>query len=102
MASYELSIDAENDLREVARYTLNKWGKDFLITYRNGLKAKFIEIGENTLLKRTFSDRFPDLLVTKYRYHYIFYITNGLEKPIIIGVLHEMRDIVSRLGERLN
>jgi len=102
MLPYELSVDAENDLREVARYTLNKWGKDALITYRNGLKDKFIEIGESILPKRTFSDSFPNLLITKYKYHYIFYITDKVEKPVIIGVLHEMRDIVSRLGERLS
>ncbi len=102
MLPYELSIDAENDLREVARYTVNKWGKEALKKYRGGLKSKFIEIGESTVSKRSFSDDSPNLFVTKYRYHYIFYITKNVEKPIIIGVIHEARDIVNRLSERLN
>jgi len=28
MKYYDFTKDAENDLREVARYTLNKWGKE--------------------------------------------------------------------------
>ncbi len=38
MAFYDLTKDAENDLREMARYTLNKWGKKKLDEYRGGLK----------------------------------------------------------------
>ena len=102
MLPYEISVDAENDLREVARYNVNKWGKEALTKYRSGLKNRFIEIGENSIAKRIFSDKFPNLFVTKYRYHYIFYIAENTEKPIIIGVIHERRDIVNHLSERLN
>ena len=38
MLSYELSADAEIDLKEVARYTINKWGEKALQQYRSGLK----------------------------------------------------------------
>jgi antitoxin HigA-1 len=34
MQPYELSKDAEEDLREVARYTRKKWGKEQLAEYR--------------------------------------------------------------------
>jgi toxin ParE1/3/4 len=102
MACYELTKDAENDLQEVARYTLNKWGRRALDVYRGGLKDTFKRIGENELRGSSFSDQFPQLLVTKYKYHYIFYLTTGLEKPVVIGVIHERRDIVNRLGERLS
>jgi len=44
---------------------------------------------------------FTELLVTKYKYHFIFYLTENVEKPVIIGVIHERRDVVSRLSERL-
>lgn len=37
MKRYELTRDAEQDLREVARYTLSKWGKGLFHEYRNGL-----------------------------------------------------------------
>jgi len=100
--NFELTKDAEKDLREVARYTLNRWGREKLREYRDGLIKLFEEIGKNNVTKRQFSDHFPELLVAKYRYHYIFYLTENVTKPIIIGVIHERRDIVSRLTERLS
>lgn len=101
MQSYELSPDAENDLREVARYTLNKWGKDMYARYRDGLDKTFTAIGKHEIKKKTFLKHVPDLFVTKYRYHYIFYLSEDNKKPVIIGVIHERRDAVSRLSERL-
>ena len=97
---YKLSKDAEKDLYEVARYTLDKWGKAALQQYRDGLKETFDAIARNEVVARQFSKRFPQLRVTKYRYHYIFYTGEGSGMPIIIGVIHEKRDIVNRLKER--
>lgn len=33
--------------------------------------------------------------------HYVFYIVEGVDKPTIIGVIHEVRDIVVLLASRL-
>lgn len=101
MQPYELSKDAEQDLREVARYTLNRWGKEILAQYRKGPKETFKAIAADDVPKRAFSKIYPDLMVTKYKCHYIFYLKDCHPKTVIIGVIHERRDIVSRLGERL-
>ena len=63
MKRYELTRDAEQDLREVARYTLNKWGKDQLYSYRNGLKENFERIGRHEVEHRAFSKKYPELRV---------------------------------------
>jgi toxin ParE1/3/4 len=102
MQPYKLSTAAENDLQDVARYTLKTWGKKALEQYRNGLKNTFQAIAKNEMPKRVFSRAFPDLLVSKYKYHYIFYLTKNRANPVIIGVIYEKRDIVSRLSERLS
>ena len=102
MKNYRLTKDAEQDLREVARYTLKNWGPAMLQEYRGGLKTTFEAIGNNDVIRRDFSDNFPELLVTKFKYHFIFYLTEGMGKPTIIGVIHERRDIVKRLSERLS
>ena len=101
MPNYELSPTAEKDMQQVTRYTLNKWGSESLEKYITGLKATFDAIGNGDALKREFSKRFPTVLVTKYRYHFVFYIRDGLEIPVVIGVIHERRDVVNRLSERL-
>lgn len=102
MKYYELTKDAESDLREVARYTLHKWGEDKLHEYSGGLKDTFNAIGQKQIRKHSFSKQFPELLATKFKYHFIFYLSDGFEKPIIIGVIHEKRDIANRLTERLS
>lgn len=101
MTHFDLSKDAQTDLQEVARYTLKQWGNEQLALYRDGLKDTFNGIGEDRVMGRSFSERFPQLRVTKYRYHYIFYIKDDVPKPIIIGVIHERRDVVNQLAKRL-
>ncbi|WP_431687135.1 type II toxin-antitoxin system RelE/ParE family toxin [Hahella sp. NBU794] len=101
MNAYVLTKDAENDLRDVARYTMQKWGKKSLEEYRAGLAETFAAIGDNQVASRQFSANYPQLRAVKYRFHYIFYLTEGFTRPVIIGVIHEKRDIVSRLSERL-
>ena len=98
---YKLTRDAENDLREVARYTLSSWGASTLKTYRKGLVKTFNDLSGNESVGRYFSRRFPQLLVTRHRSHYIFYVVDAAEKPVVIGVTHEKRDIVNHLAERL-
>ncbi|MBL4711391.1 MAG: type II toxin-antitoxin system RelE/ParE family toxin [Gammaproteobacteria bacterium] len=101
MHTYVLSKDAEKDLREIAQYTLKEWGESTFAKYKSGLIKKFNDIGKNLVVERRFSKIFPQLQVTKYRFHYIFYLTEAVDKPIIIGVIHEQRHIVNRLKNRL-
>tara|TARA_R110001592_G_scaffold362808_2_gene678329 strand:+ start:586 stop:900 length:315 start_codon:yes stop_codon:yes gene_type:complete len=101
MLSYELTKEAEQDLREIARYTLKNWGKDVFKQYRSGLEATFKAIAKGEAQSHSLSNELPDIVVTKYRYHFVFYLDKNRIKPVIIGVIHEKRDIVSRLAERL-
>ncbi len=50
--SYKLSLDAEQELQEIARYTLNNWGKNLFYRYRNGLKKRFNDIGKHKVIKK--------------------------------------------------
>ena len=88
MDSYELSSDAKQDLREMARYTGKKWGRATLEKYRSGLKDIFESIGKGSVQNRQFSKEFPGLLVTKYRFHFVFYLTENLPKPVSIRIIH--------------
>lgn len=101
MPSYVLSKDAENDLRDIAQYTLKKWGDVAFQKYKNGLSNKFNDIGNHQVLERQFSKTYPQLTVTKYRYHFIFFSNSGVEKTVIIAVVHEQRDIVKNISNRL-
>lgn len=96
---YELAREAEEDLLDVARYTLGNWGEKRLNLYQTGLEEKLNSLSKQ-VIQHSFSFRFPDLRVTKYRYHYIFYLVTD-SKPLVVGVIHEKRNIVAHLKERL-
>lgn len=102
MPAYILSKSAEQDLREIARYTLKKWGKTQLNSYRQMLKNSFEAIAAGDVVQRRFSENLPDVHITKAGAHFIFYLTPPNSKPIVIAVLHEARDIVQHLASRLD
>ncbi len=102
MPDYLLTEEAVQDLQEVAQYTLKHWGKAQLEQYRQGLKVCFERIATGDVRARSFSMRFPNLLVTKYRQHFIFFLFSSGKPPVILGVIHEKRDIVKHLKARLS
>ncbi len=101
MTLYKLTKEAENDLREIARYTMKNHGAKQLQTYRGKIKDKLKDIAQGKVRVRSFSKIFPQVLVTKCEHHFIFYITENHEKPVIIGIIHENRDIVSHIKSRI-
>lgn len=101
MVPYELILPAQDDLKEIARYTLTKWGKEQSVRYARLLDKRFLEIAARTAYSRTFSIRYPQILVNRCEHHYIFYIHPEDKPPRIIAVLHERMDMLNRLKNRL-
>ncbi|WP_154222320.1 type II toxin-antitoxin system RelE/ParE family toxin [Marinicella rhabdoformis] len=99
-ANYLLTKDAENDLVEIARYTLQNWGKAALLRYQKELTSSFHAIANGPALNRQPLPQLSDVHVTKSQKHFIFYILQN-EVPVIIAVIHEQRDLVSQLMTRL-
>jgi toxin ParE1/3/4 len=98
---YVLTQLAAKDLKEIARYTLNLWGKKQSLQYANLLEKRFHEIVDRTAISRSFSNLYPQIRVTYCEHHYIFYVHDKGERPCILAVLHERMDLVSRLQDRL-
>lgn len=58
-------------------------------------------IAQRQVVPRRFSERYPQVLVSRCEYHSIFYIHPDGPKPRILAVLHESMDLLTRLAERL-
>jgi len=102
MPGYELTVLAEEDLRAIARYTIDKWGIEQAERYESLLSKRFQEIAQGIITQRVFLKRRPDLLFTHCEHHYIFYWQpKDREKPIILAILHERMDLMQRLKKRL-
>jgi toxin ParE1/3/4 len=102
MPPYDLTPAAEADLREIARYTLRRWGARQQQRYAHQLAACFQRIAEGRARSKTFSERFPQVRVARCQHHYVFYIYPEGHQPLMLAVLHEQMDLLARLGERLS
>jgi plasmid stabilization system protein ParE len=102
MQPYLLTPSAEDDLKDIARYTLKQWGKKQSLQYAGMLERRFLEIADRSSFSRSFSERYPQIQVTRCEHHYIFYIHPEGKRPCIIAVLHERMDKLAKLENRLD
>jgi len=74
MPQYELTAPAKEDLKEIARYTLTKWGKKQSLIYADLLENCFCSIANGATYSRSISNSYPQVFTTKCEHHYIFYV----------------------------
>ena len=101
MSGYRFTLEAENDLRNIARYTLEKWGLEQTKRYESQLADCFHKIAQGKAISKQAIPHRPDLLHARCEHHYIFYRINGTDTPLILAVSHERMDLMTRLKDRL-
>jgi toxin ParE1/3/4 len=101
MQNYELTLEAEADVREIAQYTFEQWGKKQAMEYATALTHAFEAIGSGRAISRAFSERFPDVRMTRCEQHYVFYLHSSSKKPCILAILHKRMNMLMRLADRL-
>ena len=102
MADYQLAPEADDDLLEVARYTINTWGEEQAERYAGKLQSCFETIGRGKARSRELLKSRPELLVIRCEHHFVFYSIRKGQCPLIIAILHENMNLLNRLRERLN
>jgi plasmid stabilization system protein ParE len=100
--AYELTRAARQDIRGIWVYTAEQWGERQADRYTGRLETCFGRIAEGRARTRSFSERYPQVRVTRCEHHYVFYVEPEGQKPLIIAVLHERMDMLARIGERLS
>jgi len=101
MLPYKLTLLAEEDIKEIARYTLKQWGKMQSMHYAGKLENHFRKISSGSVHSRSFSESLPQVKVSHCEHHYVFYVHQDKKSPVIIAVLHERMDLLVRLHGRL-
>lgn len=102
MPAYELTAAAEEDLKNIALYTLKEWGEKQFLRYAELLEKHMEAIAAKSAHSRTFSQRYPEVRVSRCEHHYIFYLHPQGKPPRIIAVLHEKMNLLQRLKHRLD
>ena len=101
MSEYTLTPDAEQDLLEIARYTISKWGPEQEQRYEAALVTGFMAIAQHDAFEKAVFEHRDDFRVSRCQHHHVFFIRNDEQGVLILAVLHKSMDLVARLGERL-
>jgi len=102
MLPYALTRLAEEDLKDIARYTLKQWGKQQSVHYASLLGNHFRAVASGSVRSHAVSAVNPLLKVSRCEHHYVFYLSRDKQVPVIIAVLHERMDMLQRLKNRLD
>jgi len=98
MPSFSLTNMAKGDLINIARYTLNKWGREQRNHYLSILDACFRQLAENPFNGKDCSEILNGYRKFNVGSHVIFYrqiITDRIE---IVRVLHCRMDVDNHLS----
>lgn len=92
MGKYSVSKEAQNDLREIQRYTMTNWGKQQAKQYLIELTANFEMLAQSPKIGRTREEIHEGLRSFQARHHIVFYRErpNGIA---IARILHASMDI---------
>ncbi len=88
---FKLTPNALNDLKQIARFTQNKWGKQKRSVYLTALNNRFIWLSHNPDIGYSREDIKPNYLSYPEGKHVIFY-RKGKNFIEIIGILHQNMD----------
>ncbi|WOI58218.1 type II toxin-antitoxin system RelE/ParE family toxin [Palleronia sp. LCG004] len=99
MKSYDLTLAAEDDLREIWIYTYRTWGLDQADRYFDLIERCLDAVGDGRAASRSF-DTLPDgIHIHRCEHHYIVWL--DVARPVVIAILHERMDIVRHLDDRM-
>lgn len=98
MPGFRVSKLAESDLRSIARYTQNEWGREQRRIYLDGLNDKFETLSQSPTIAAERQDFEPPVRIHTHEKHLIVYVIDdgGI---LIIRVLHQSMDVPAQLSQ---
>ena len=92
---------AAADLRAIARYTIDQWGEPQARRYLRQLEAASAAVATGRGVSKDLSAALPGLRSVQSGSHFIFCLPRDGQPALILAVLHERMDLMSRLKDRL-
>lgn len=99
MPSYDLTLAAETDLRDIWRYTYKTWGFDQAEKYFEQIEACCEAVGDGRARSKVLEGLQEGVHIHRCEHHFIVWLAGT--RPVIIAILHERMDFVRRLKSRL-
>lgn len=92
MAKYRLSKRADNDLVEIAEYTIREFGIEQARHYRDALEVCFSTLADNPLMGHSAEQFAPQLRRFEHESHIVFYMPEDVG-VLVVRILHERLDV---------
>ena len=92
---------AAADLRAIAHYTIDQWGEPQARRYLQQLEKSSEAVATGRGAFKELSAVLPGLRSVQAGSHYIFCLPRDGRPALILAVLHERMDLMSRLKDRL-
>ncbi|NVN99626.1 MAG: type II toxin-antitoxin system RelE/ParE family toxin [Geobacteraceae bacterium] len=99
MPSFTLTNMAKADLKEIANFTQNRWGREQRNVYLQMLDGSFHQLAANPLKGKDCNDIRLGYRKLNAGSHVIFYRQTPADTIDIVRVLHGHMDIETRLSE---
>jgi plasmid stabilization system protein ParE len=96
-----LTEAADADIREIARYTHQKWGEAQARMYLDTLERCTERLVAGDAPFKDLSSLIPSLRMSRCEHHYIVCLPRDDGPALIVALVHERMDLVSRLRGRL-
>ena len=90
---YHLSRLADNDLLNIAEYTIQEFGIKQARQYRDALENCFLTLAENPNMGRKADELATGLKRFEHQSHIVFYLKDN-EDLFIVRVLHNRVDVI--------
>jgi len=98
MPEYRVSKAAQQDIRDIGRYTQETWGAAQRRKYLTELEEKFRQLAENPGLAPERAEFQPPVRIHHHTRHLIIYIPDDAG-ILIVRVLHDAMDVTAHLPE---
>lgn len=96
MTKFRLSRAAKNDLRQIAIYTEEQWGREQRNAYLHQLDDQFHTIARKPTIGKPCDEIKPGYRKSSVGKHIIFYTTELSDMINIIRILHKNSDIEAK------
>lgn len=97
MARFRVSKAAAADIREIGRYTQQRWGRAQRRTYLDGLNVQFQRLADSPALAPARADFDPPVRIFPYQRHLIVYMQERHETILVVRVLHQRMNVPAQL-----
>jgi plasmid stabilization system protein ParE len=100
--TYVFAPAAADELREIIRYTMKRWGMEQARAYSAAIEATASDLAAEQGAFKDLSALHPRLRAALSGKHYVFCLLRYNQPAIVLAILHERMDIMARLKIRLS